>query len=160
MNIFDLFKKKKEEDILFENHSVEFDKYFRLRYVNYHHINGDRMGYMDWKATTYMIPDGMSKEKLFKILSYLIDQIEMKYHLKECSFRSVDLLNKAIKELNIAIIPTSVPKEEEIVDLYNVDGDLDLFKNSKFYSRYFEWYIDGVTKEDIIEEDSIVKRLI
>ena len=41
--------------------------------------------------------------------------------------------------------------EANILNLFTVDGRILLFKNSSLYSKYFEWYVEGITLEEIKE---------
>ena len=40
-------------------------------------------------------------------------------------------------------------RESKILNLFTVDGRLLLFKRSNLYSKYFEWYVENVTKEEV-----------
>ena len=37
------------------------------------------------------------------------------------------------------------------MDLYSVGGDFDQFKKSNLYSKYFEWFSDNVSIEEVQE---------
>ena len=39
--------------------------------------------------------------------------------------------------------------EYKILNLFTVSGRLLLFKSSKLYSKYFEWYVENVTLEEV-----------
>ena len=43
----------------------------------------------------------------------------------------------------------NIPDENDIIDLFTITGRQLLFKNSKYYSKYFEWYTPNVTFEEI-----------
>ena len=44
------------------------------------------------------------------------------------------------------------PKEDDkMVDLFFVTGRVKLFKDSSAYNKYFEWYKENVSKEEVEE---------
>ena len=73
-------------------------KYYRLHYINYHNINCDseRRGMIDWTYKPFELPDGMSREEGFKVLSYLTDYIEKRDAVYEVSWKSFGTLDKVI----------------------------------------------------------------
>ena len=39
--------------------------------------------------------------------------------------------------------------DNEVIDLFTVAGRVELFKRSKHYSKYFEWYVENVTFDEV-----------
>lgn len=37
----------------------------------------------------------------------------------------------------------------EVIDLFTITGRILLFKKSKQYQKYFEWYTEGVTFDEV-----------
>lgn len=140
-----------------ENHPLGNQIMYRLHYVDYHRIGeGYRMkpnnvGTMDFSFKPFLLPQGMSREDAFKVLSYLTDYIEKRNHLTPCSYDSVAFLDKMLEldKLGFVKLNTSLDKySDEVIDLFTVTGRLLLFKQSEYYQKYFEWYTENVTFEE------------
>lgn len=141
-----------------ENHPLGNQNIYRLHYINYHRIGerygqrGNNVGVIDWSFKPFVLPNGMSREDSFKVLSYLTDFIEAQLNLEPCSHNSVSILDNVLnlerlgfKKLNISLDSASV----DVIDLFTVSGRLQLFKSSNYYQRYFEWYTEGVTFDEV-----------
>lgn len=138
-------------EVPFENHDIGDARIFKLHYVN-HYKRGDFGGYglVDWPLKPFAIPDGMSKEDAFKVLSYLTDFIEQKMGAQECSFQSVKLLDEVISLERFGFRRIDEKLEHPTAySLYTVAGRQLLFKRSRYYDTYFEWYHEGVTREEV-----------
>lgn len=139
-------------------HLLGNQKYYRFRYVNYCTIeescgmNSDNVEVIDWPFSAFMLPFGMDREDAFKVLSFLMDFVESNYNFKECSEGKVRLLDKILffEELGFMKLGLVFPEDsDEVIDLFSVSGSYLLFKNSEGYSRYFQWYTEGVTFEEV-----------
>lgn len=136
-------------DVELEDHDVGDGNVFKLHYVNYHRIGYKKsLGVIDWFFDPFMIPEGMTKEEAFKVLSYLTDFIEANTELEECSLGSVRALNDAINLPRFGF--RRLKNKVEAISLYTVAGRLNEFKKSKFYDTYFEWYTPNVTREEVV----------
>ena len=117
-----------------EDHRIGNQNIYRLYYVNYHRIGStygqSGIGMIDWAFDPFTLPEGMTREEAFKVLSYLTDFIERKDGIESCSFASVKMLNN-------------------VLDLFTISGRVALFKKSSMYQRYFEWYSKGVSREEV-----------
>ncbi len=139
-----------------EDHQIGNQNIYRLYYINYHRIGeyygrtGNNVGVIDWPFKPFMLPDGMSREDGFKVLSYLTDFIEKQQDLRPCSLKSVSTLNSVLdlERLGFKRINTEI-NDSEVIDLFTVSGRLLLFKNSRHYQKYFEWYTEGITLDEI-----------
>ena len=139
-----------------EDHQIGNQNIYRLHYVNYHRIGeqygktDNNIGVIDWPFKPFMLPDGMSREDGFKVLSYLTDYIEKKLNLSPCSYKSVSNLNNVLdlERLGFKRVNTDV-NDNDIIDLFTVSGRLLLFKNSKNYQKYFECYTENITLDEI-----------
>lgn len=56
----------------------------------------------------------------------------------------IDLKRLGFTKLNIDICKTV-----EVNDLFTITGRILLFKKSKYYSRYFEWYTENVSFQEV-----------
>ena len=53
------------------------------------------------------------------------------------------------------IVNASNAKEEDIIDLYVLNGNIKVFKNSHYYDNYFNWYNPSMEYSDV---DKLYKR--
>lgn len=138
----------------FEDHEIGNQKYYRLHYINYYNINRDsnRRSIIDWPYKPFELPNGMSREDGFKVLSYLTDFIEQRDDVYEASWKSVGTLDGVINLERFGFKRLDfTPREDEIIDLFTIDGRIKRFKDSKYYSTYFNWYTSNISKEEIEE---------
>lgn len=139
----------------FEDHLIGNQNIYRLYYVNYHRI-GSKYGHggicmIDWAFDPFMLPEGMTREEAFKVLSYLIDFIEKREDIESCSFASVKTLNNILDLERFGFKKVEETDKSKVLDLFTVDGRVLLFKQSSMYQRYFEWYSKGVSREEVEE---------
>lgn len=141
----------------FEDHPLGEQNVYRLRYVNYHRIGENygmgpsNLALVDLPFQSFMLPNGMSRSDAFKVLSYLTDYLEKNLNLKECSLQSVELLNKTLDSDSLGFTRLNIflDRNADVIDLFTVSGRLLLFKESEYYKKYFEWYSEGVTLEEV-----------
>ena len=139
-----------------EDHQLGNQNIYRLYYIDYHRIGeyygktDNNVGVTDWPFKPFMLPYGMSREDGFKVLSYLTDFIEKQQNLRPCSLKSVSTLNSILdlERLGFKRINADI-NDSEVIDLFTVSGRLLLFKNSRHYQKYFEWYTEGITLNEI-----------
>lgn len=146
---------------------VRFEKFYR--YYN----EGYRIGTTLGVSSPFMIPKGMSLESACKVISYLSEKVEKENNIEPASEDSVALVSKLLedygfKKMDVDYTPghyhsVSEPRSfskintsfddpiESTYDLITVDGDNKLFKKSVLGTRYFDWFKEGFSKEDIIE---------
>lgn len=122
-------------------------KNYRLHYVNYYLADYKRVGLIDWPYKPFVMPDHMTEEEGFKTLSYLTDFIEKRDDIDECSFTSVAYLDIILEKYGFKRVNET--DENRITDLFTVNGRFSLFEKSEFYKKYFNWYKDRISKEEI-----------
>lgn len=146
-----------EFNAVLEDHPIKRRNIYRLHYVNYHRIgentnySRDNIGLIDMPFEPFMFPEGMSQEEGFKVLSYLTDFIEERSDIEICSLKSVSTLVNALDLERFGFRRIPEKDERNIIDLFTVDGRLQLFKESEFYPKYFNWYKEGITLEEVKE---------
>lgn len=149
-----------EFDANLEDHPLGNQNVYRLHYVNYHRfgegygMGPDNVGTGDYPYQPFLLPDGMSREDAFKVLSYLTDFIEKDLEIEPCSVKSVSALNQLLNLNRLGFTRLNIhidTYETDIIDLFTVTGRILLFKKSKHYEKYFEWYQEGVTLEEVKE---------
>lgn len=97
----------------------------------------------------FMLPKGMTREEGFKVLSYLTDFIEKREDTESCSLKSVTTLDGVLDLERFGFTRVCEDDENKILNLFTVSGRILLFKRSKLYEKYFEWYVENVTLEEV-----------
>ena len=144
-----------EFDAELEDHPIGNQNIYRLYYINYHRIGegyGHRknnIGIINWRFNPFILPKEMTREEGFKVLSYLTDFIEKREDTEPCSFKSVSTLDGVLNLERFGFTRVEEKDESKILNLFTVDGRLLLFKRSNLYSKYFEWYVENVTLEEV-----------
>jgi len=146
--------------------------YIRLVYINMQKYNSrmdgqNKIGTTWATSGTFLLPVKMSIEEASKIVSYVSEKVEKEYNLEPASIKSVEKTAEELQKYGFKLddkefcrfhqteeehfgrIYTNLPKETYYVDLFTVGGDFKLFKRTKEYDRYFEWFTEGVTKEEV-----------
>ncbi len=138
-----------------ESHPIGDQDTYRLYYLNYHRINeyeGNRsnnVGVLDFPLSPFKLPEGMSREDAFKVLSYLTDDVERQPGIEPFSLKAVKTLNGILDLERFGFKKVKEKDEDKILNLFTLTGRILLFKNSKLYPKYFEWYTEGVSKEEV-----------
>ena len=127
---------------------------YRLHYINYHRIGegygGTGYGCIDWPLSPFCLPKKMSYQDAFKVLSYLTVFIEETLGLEECSFQGMRQLDTVLDIPRFGFgRPINKVDEKDIIDLYTVTGRMEAFNKSKHSKKYFEWFTEGVTREEV-----------
>lgn len=155
---FDELKIKLSDSCLSNSRDFEFNndkEMYRLYFVYCYTIgNGysNNVGITEWPFMPFKLPSKMTMEEAFKILSYLTDFIEKNLKLEANSYESVkkldDILNLerlGFTKLNIKIGRNS----DNVINLFNISGRRIIFKKSRRYQKYFKWYTEGITFNEV-----------
>lgn len=133
------------------DHRVKDYPHFRLHFMkftkvaSYYGPTFDEV--YDYVFTTYSAPKGMSKNDMYKVVSYVYD-LALQENEDILNKQSVKATNKALA--TIGFKPANLDEDYDgITDLYLVAGDLKRFKRSSEYKQYFNWYVEGVTKQEV-----------
>lgn len=113
----------------------------------------------DFVTRKFTLPEGMSFEDAFKVISFLTNHVEKEYGLKECSAKTVQYVDNLIEKFHFSHIE---PKGETpfrflssncepCTHLFTVNGDVECFDHSQYATHYFEWFSDNVKFEDVKE---------
>lgn len=149
----------------------------RLFYVSYETFIGYHDGQKKICETygissPFKLPNGMSIEDACKVVSYLSDFVEKGNNLEPACEQSVRMVSNILEKYGFSkvegkekghyhavseYIPfhttranfPATEKIEGVVDLFSVGGDFKIFKKTDLYDRYFEWYTEGVTKQEV-----------
>ena len=159
----DNFKINKNDsrEVSLENHEIGDYRIYRLHYINYYKLSNnydglDKEGVIENAFIPFMFPERMDRNEGLKVLSYLIDFIEMRDDVDKSSLRSIRILDDVLNLKRFGFRRLQfIPKDEYIIDLFTVRGDVSKFKENELYLKYFDWYVPGVTKDEVV---SIYKR--
>lgn len=133
------------------NHYVGKENIYRLGFVWHYRFNhGKSLGSTEWFGKPFMLPQGMSRNEGFKVLSYLTDFIEKEESYEPCSFQSVIALENILdlEQLGFRRVEDN-DMMIKVIDLFTVYGRKLYFKLSPYYHKYFEWYTENVTLEEV-----------
>lgn len=152
-------KRNFEFDAELEDHKMDDKDLYRLYFMEFNRIglpykSKTNIEVVDWPYKPFKLPSGMTKEDAFKVLSYLTDYIEKDNNIAPASFKSVRILDDVlnIERLGFKRIDTNLSRDSsDVINLFTISGRIRLFKKHKLYNKYFEWYKEGVTKEDVVE---------
>lgn len=123
-------------------------------------------------SSPFVLPKDMSLEDACKVVSFLSDKVERENDLKPVCAKSVAMVSNILEKYGFETIngkekgyfhtvteygpfqkiESGLPvcdKMSGVVDLFSVNGDFKLFKKSKLHDRYFDWYKEGITQEQI-----------
>lgn len=123
-------------------------------------------------SSPFKLPCNMSIKDACKVVSYLSDKIESEKKLTPGCEKSVAMVSSILNKYGfdkveskekghhhtisdyhpLYKIKTAFPKLVEsnrVIDLFTIGGSFELFQKSDLHDRYFEWYIEGVTKQEI-----------
>lgn len=148
----------------------------RLYYVAFGTFaNKTKIGQTYGISSPFRVPTDMSIEDACKVVSYLSDKVETENDLEPACEKSVAMVSNILTNYGFEKVegkekghyhavteycPTRkvesgvFPACEEIkgvVDLFSVGGDLKVFKHSDLHSRYFDWYTEKVSLEEVKE---------
>lgn len=150
-----VLNRKYEFDAELDDHPIPDSDIYRLSYVDYHRygegygMGPNNVGLVYWNGDTFTLPNKMERDDAFKVLSYLTDFIEKDDNIDIGSLKSVRTLNAVLDLERFGFRKIKCGENALVVDLFTVAGRSLLFKRSEFYDRYFNWYTEGVSKEEV-----------
>lgn len=152
------------------------DNKIRLIYVAVEEFNsyvGDKsVGVTFANSSCFFLPNGMSFENAFKVISYLSEKVEKENNIEPASQQSVAKVSNLLEAYGFRKDENSKPgynhstrearpikkividcqnseKIDECIDLITVGGDFSMFKRTNLYDRYFNWFSDNISAEEI-----------
>lgn len=133
-----------------EDHDLGDKDVYRLHFVGYYYSKlTDGYHVHDYPLSTFKLPEEMTREEGFKILSYLTDFIEKREDVEEASAASVITLDKILDLERFGFKKVKEKDESKIADLFTVQGRILRFKKSRYYSKYYNWYTEHITRNEI-----------
>lgn len=145
-----------EFDATLEDHLIGNQEVYRLYYVNYDRVleysgrRDNNISVIEASYKPFLLPKGMTRMEGFKVLSYLTDFIEKREDVEDCSWKSVEMLDNVLNLEELGFTRSQENNEDNILNLFTINGRLLLFKKSALYQKYFEWYTENVTFDEIV----------
>lgn len=121
-------------------------------------------------TSQFELPTNMTMKQACKVISYLSEKVEQENGLEPASVASVAEVSQILENYGFKKIPncekghshcvrnyvpfTKIPvsckKEEGVADLITFAGKT-CFKHSEMYSRYFDWFTEGVSLQEVAD---------
>lgn len=139
-----------EYELELENHSIQEGNAYALYHVGIYRDANCIKHIIVEPFSPFMFPKGLSFLEGLKVLSYLTDFIEKREDIEEASRSSVATLNSVLDLERYGFSRVLDKNSIDVIPLYTVFGRIALFKNTKYYDSYFDWYIPNVTREEVI----------
>ena len=145
MSVIDKLKKLRNmicKNDINENENMG-KKAYRLHYLYFSNQIVKEMH--DLCCDTFIGPENFSEDDMFKVISYVFDHADREKGSYRCCCNTTQMLS----EIGFTIINDINKNEYKVIDLFSVISTDNgyMFKQSKYYNDYFEWYQDGITKE-------------
>lgn len=122
----------------------------------------------------FNLPHNMSMEDACKVVSYLSDKVEKEKDLEPACQKSVIMVSNILEKYGFSKVESkekgyyhavseyipfhttranfpATEKIEGVVDLFTVGGDFKIFKKTDLYDRYFDWYSEGISQQEIAD---------
>lgn len=121
-------------------------------------------------SSPFTLPQGMTMDEACKVISFLSKKVETENDIEPASESSVAKVSEILEDYGFdrneghthghfhavqechpigVKITDDLNHIEGVVDLFTVDGDFKLFKQSSLYNRYFDWFSEDVTKREV-----------
>lgn len=159
------------KQLRYENKSMIRLLYIYLQPYHQYGTNELKCSYSYASSSVFELPDGMTMEQACKVVSYLSELVEREQNLEPASYESVGAVSHILKDYgfvkdeyigkNLIHITANewfvknpklkVGKLNGVVDLITFNGNSACFKRSDLYDRYFNWFTENVSKNEVDE---------
>ena len=98
----------------------------------------------------FKMPEGMTHDEVFLLISYLAQEGEKCMDIDDYSLAGMCYVDDRL--IDFGFTPVSEKDTyEPVLELYFVNGDFAYFKNSVWYDKYFTWYHHNVKENEVAE---------
>lgn len=141
-------------------------------FTGYYYTKDVKIGHTHMVSSSFKLPENMTIPDACKVVSYLFNKVEQENNLSPVSEQSVNIVSNLLEEYGFKKVgdkdtghyhvveeysPSEIisppfkvlGKKYGVIDFFTVEGDLNLFKRSEFYNRYFKWYSKNVPQTEI-----------
>ena len=147
-------------------------KKIRLVYIALEKFNrGDevRIGETVIQSSVFELPRSMSYEEANKVVSYLSEKLEKEKKLEPACMKSVGAVASILEDYGFKKVSNNASYTHKTLSrfpskdnlsineiygvkyLWTVGGDFRLFKRTDYMDRYYEWFREGISQDEIIE---------
>ena len=140
INLRNRIKNYKESIIDLENHKVSDSNIYRLHYIDFDKSSNGCVS-TQYLSKPFIINYPMNREEVLNVVSYLFNFAHLITGIKRNSFSGTRLVcNLMEMHPEFGFVKLDNVPENEIVDLYVLNGHKKVFKNTRYYNDYFKWY--------------------
>lgn len=148
--------------------------YVALEKFTRYGTDGIKIGQTYGVSSPFRLPHNMSMEDACKVVSYLSDKVEKENDLEPACEKSVIMVSNILENYGFSKVESkekghyhaiseyipfhttratfpATEKIEGVVDLFTVGGDFKVFKKTDLYDRYFDWYSEGISQQEIVD---------
>ncbi len=143
--------------------------YISLEKFNQYGTGEEKIGQTLGISNPFKLPKGMSLTDACRLVSYLSEKVEQENNLEPACEKSVAMVSHLLPQYGFEKIEAHThghfhsvaeycvhrkittifsKKLDGVTDLMSVGGDFELFKKCDLHDRYFDWFFEGVTKEE------------
>lgn len=126
---------------------LHFLQFYNNKHINFNFIKD----YIDMPLNCFKLPNDMSEEEAFLIISYIKEQVERELGIQSDTQNEAIMMNSLLEDYNFKKICNfnQTYKEKDITDLYIVGGNKKRFETSKHYEKHVEWFTPNVSEEQV-----------
>lgn len=127
-------------------------KVFRLRYLEYEKVGNLKKVSLKEKCNfsfiKFVLPEGMSEEEAFKVISFIHEMVTKKYGLSKFGLASVRATDEMLNSFHFSRLHDA--KETPCVDLLTLDNNSKcFFKDLDAFEKRYNWFVPDVKKEEV-----------
>ena len=178
MNFLDYVLKRNNKGKNLDKQEIEKTNIIRLSYIALEKFRADTaLGVTSIQSSPFILPEGMTNDEACKVVSYLSELVEKEDGIEEASKQSVGLVSKILTDYGFTKIPLQPhgyshavydlrelgasrfskidisdfynDSMKGVTDLFTVAGDFKLFEMTSLYNKYFNWFTENVSKQEI-----------
>lgn len=172
-------KNNLQAQTLIKENDIKDNKIIRLAYIYLEVFRGGTaLGATTNFSSPFELPKGMSMEEACKVISYLSEEVEKSDEIEEASSTSVAMVSRILENYGFRKIPlqthgyhhavydydairAAMRKDskninidecneiEGVTDLFTVGGSMKLFQKTNMSHRYFNWFTEGVSRDQV-----------
>ncbi len=139
----------KEDLVTLDNHTVPYSNIYRLHYIDY---DKNSKGYVSTQfiSVPFRSKYEMNQGEILTVISYIFNYVISMAKVNANSFSATKLASNALKMYpQFGFIPDEEKDENNMIELYVVNGNRKIFKKSKYYDNFFWWYNPSVTYNQV-----------
>ena len=132
-------------------------------------------------SSPFRLPYEMTIEDACRVVSFLSEKVENENNIEPASEQSVAMVSKGLASFGFDRVESRphghihtvseydpmrrIQSEalgcgeiDGVVDLFTIGGDFKVFKRSDLYDRYFDWFTEGVSQQEVFDIYKNIRR--